>query len=219
METLAIVALFYILSRFRNGASGNGTATATATANGQPSARQGVRREGVLTLTLIAYPNPANRSKKGEQAFRFSIVSDTPATFDAKGISDQMQLAIVDPGSFSGQTPQWFRDLASSVLPGAAQVKMRIVDALLPGEVQGEASIDLIRQGKVKVIKRWKPAIEKQAIQQQQIEPGFIHDRYFYWNMRNELGERVAAGRYIAIAWINTANGYLASGWLNVGVL
>jgi hypothetical protein len=101
----------------------------------------------------------------------------------------------------------------------AAQRKFKLIDNLMPDGGQDEVSVEAIERGRVKVIKRWGPATQDTQATTMRFVPSQNHVRYFTWNFRNELGERIAAGLYMAIAYIKTQQGALASGWMKLAVL
>jgi hypothetical protein len=234
MDPLMLLAILAILNAMRKtpesttissqlGATDRSPVQQTAGTIRGPSG-EGIRQEGNLYLTLDTVPSTklVNRAS-GHVDFKFEVISSVPTSvtlMSSESISAQMQMAIIGLDGIKGSTPQWFRDLAVAIVPNkAAQRKFRLIDNLMPDGGQDEVTVQAIERGLFKVIRRWGPASRDSQVSKATFAPGQNHVRYFTWNFRNELAERIAAGVYMVIAYIKTTEGALASGWMKLAVL
>ena len=188
---------------------------------------EGIRfqEEGEIVAALSTSNPGRNPRSKGSMQLRMRIANFSDDWFRfryqnlGKAFTDHFELAVVSPFMMQGNTPDWFKaaiaEVISKVDSDVSKV-WRIIDGKIPNPTPRELSVDAIDSGSIPIIRHIKSRKTNTSpgMATQLLLPDIRQDKVFNWDFRNNLGEKVASGIYMAMGFLRGIDQTFSTGWM-----
>lgn len=238
MEILILLGLAMMMLR-KNGSAGMQTVAdimpqvmpqepvselPTGTIRGERGEGIRIQSEGRIVASLGSVRSTNSRSA-GSMKFRMRIINFSDDWFRfryrnlGKAFAEHFELVIISPFMQQGNTPDWFKAVIaegiSKVNSDVSKV-FRLIDSKIPNPTPQELSVDAVLSGSIPIIRYLKSreTDTSPGIVTQLIVPDVPQDQDFDWDFRNDLGEKISSGVYMAMAFVRGVDQTFSTGWM-----